>query len=228
MQFVAVGLFLIKGGFGFERGETGWFAMRFAACCLCKHPRNQRFWPRISRQIEWAPGDGAKFYSPSGAFASVVAVAEPVGEELCRRYRPQFNYDFEVVVYKKNPHLMNAFQTIKSDGRPLIVFSLRLIEHARNEDELAFVLGHEKAYHLEGHLNQQYQTARSGAERFGGLISLIGAWDRLVRNAELFGARLGGRKFSKTYELEAERLGTWLATIAEYDALRGAAFFMRM
>ena len=154
------------------------------------------------------------FIPPSGAFASVVAVVEPVGEDLCRRYRPQFNCDFEVVVYKKNPNLVNAFQTIKSDGRPLIVFSQRLIEHARNEDELAFVLGHEMAHHLEGHLYQQYQSARSGAERFGGLISLVVASDRLVRNAERLDARLGGRKFSKTYELEADRLGTWIATIA--------------
>ncbi|MDA9795085.1 hypothetical protein N9C22_02350 [Paracoccaceae bacterium] len=38
----------------------------------------------------------------------------------------------------------------------------------------------------------------------------------------------GGRKFSKKYELEADRLCTWIATIAGYDALRGAAFFMRM
>ena len=90
------------------------------------------------------------FPPPSGAFASVVAVVEPVGEDLCRRYRPQSNCDFEVVVYKKNPNLVNAFQTIKSDGRPLIVFSQGLIEHARNEDELAFVLGHEMAHHLEG------------------------------------------------------------------------------
>ena len=38
------------------------------------------------------------FLPPSGAFASVVAVVEPVGEDLCRRYRPQSNCDFEVVV----------------------------------------------------------------------------------------------------------------------------------
>ena len=168
------------------------------------------------------------FIPPSGAFASVVAEVEPVGEDLCRRFRPQLNCDFEVVVYKKNPNLVNAFQTIRSNGRPLVVFSQGLIEHARNEDELAFVLGHEMAHHLEGHLYQQYHTARSGAERFGGLISLVGASDRLVRNAERLGARLGGRKFSKKYELEADRLGTWIATIAGYDALRGAAFFMRM
>ena len=38
----------------------------------------------------------------------------------------------------------------------------------------------------------------------------------------------GGRKFSQKYELKADRLGTWIATITGYDALRGAAFFMRM
>jgi len=42
------------------------------------------------------------FIQPSGAFASVVAAVEPVGEDLCRRYSPQFNCDFEVIVYKKN------------------------------------------------------------------------------------------------------------------------------
>jgi hypothetical protein len=42
---------------------------------------------------------------PSGAFASVVAAVEPVGEDLCHRFRPQLNCDFEVVVYKKNPNL---------------------------------------------------------------------------------------------------------------------------
>ena len=88
------------------------------------------------------------FIRPSGAFAPVVAAVEPVGEDLCRRFRPQFNCDFEVVVYKKNPNLVNAFQTIRSDGRPLVVFSQGLIEHARNEDKLAFVLGPEMAHHL--------------------------------------------------------------------------------
>ncbi len=158
----------------------------------------------------------------------MIAAVEPVGEDLCRRYRPQFNCDFKVVVYKKKPNLVNAFQTIRSDGRPLIVFMQGLIERARNEDELAFVLCHEMAHHLERHLYHQYQIARSGAERFGGLISLVGASDRLVRNAERFGVRLGGRKLSKAHELEADRLGTWISTIAGYDALRGAAFFMRM
>ena len=62
------------------------------------------------------------FLPPRGSFASVVAVVELVGKDLCRRYRPQVNRDFEVVILKKNPNLVNAFQTITSDGRPLIVF----------------------------------------------------------------------------------------------------------
>ena len=41
------------------------------------------------------------FIPPSGAFAFVFAAVEPVGEDLCRRFRPQFNCYFEVVVYKK-------------------------------------------------------------------------------------------------------------------------------
>lgn len=161
------------------------------------------------------------FIPPSGAFASVVAEVEPVGEDLCRRFRPQLNCDFEVVVYKKNPNLVNAFQTIRSNGRPLVVFSQGLIEHARNEDELAFVLGHEMAHHLEGHLYQQYHTARSGAERFGGLISLVGASDRLVRNAERLGARLGERKFSKS--MSWKRIGWALGLLRSRGMMLCAA-----
>ena len=228
MQFVAVGLFLIKGDLALNGVKlVGLLWVLLLAACASA-PAIKDF-DRVSADRSIGPQEmESNFIPPNGAFASVVAVVEPVGEDLCRRYRPQFNCDFEVVVYKKNPNLVNAFQTIRSNGRPLVVFSQGLIENARNEDELAFVLGHEMAHHLEGHLYQQYQTARSGAERFGGLISLVGASDRLVRNAEHFGARLGGQKFSKTYELEADRLGTWIATIAGYDALRGAAFFMRM
>ena len=90
------------------------------------------------------------FIPPRGSFASVVAVVELMGGDLCRRYTPQVNCDFEVVLYKTNLNFVNAFQTMKSDGRPLIVFSQGLIEHARKEDELPFVLGHEMAHHLEG------------------------------------------------------------------------------
>ena len=83
-------------------------------------------------------------------------------------------------------------------GAHWLCFLLGLIEHARNEDELAFVLGHEMAHHLEGNLYQQYHTARSGAERFGGLISFVGASDRLVRTAERLSARLAGVNFPKS------------------------------
>ena len=138
MQFVAVGLFLIKGDLALNGVKlVGLLWVLLLAACASA-PAIKDF-DRVSADRSIGPQEmESNFIPPNGAFASVVAVVEPVGEDLCRRYRPQFNCDFEVVVYKKKPNLVNAFQTIKSDGRPLIVFSQGLIEHARNEDELAF------------------------------------------------------------------------------------------
>jgi Zn-dependent protease with chaperone function len=43
------------------------------------------------------------------------------------------------------PDVVNAYQTLEKDGRPLVVFSIGLLKAARNTDEVAFVLGHEMA-----------------------------------------------------------------------------------
>ena len=88
---------------------------------------------------------------------------------------------------------------------------------------MAFVLGHEMAHHFEG-INTTNIIPLAAAPR--GLVDL----DRLSVPWIIWSAmqsilaRLGRYKFSKTYELEADQLGTWITTIAGYDALRGAAF----
>lgn len=158
-------------------------------------------------------------------FSIVVRSVEPVAERECRRRAPDLNCDFKIVV-DPNPKLpANAFQTLDKSGRPIIGFTQKLIAEARNRDELAFVMGHETAHHIERHLVRQQQSAVGGAILGGILASTLGLDANIGQD---IGGNLGARVFSKENELEADALGTVIAKRAGYNPVRGAQFFTRI
>lgn len=161
-------------------------------------------------------------------FAEVVARVEPVAERECRARAPRLNCDFMIVVDDRPGLGPNAFQTVDRSGRPVIGFTLALIADARNQDELAFILGHEAAHHIEGHLPRTQQTALAGALILGVLAAAGGADTGGVRAAQDLGATVGARTFSREFELEADRLGAIIAFRAGHDPERGAAYFERI
>jgi len=161
-------------------------------------------------------------------FVEVVETVEPVAERECRARTIRAECDFLIVVDDRPGQPPNAFQTRDRRGRPIIAFTVPLIAEVQNADELAFVMAHEAAHHLLGHIDRQRRDARTGALVFGELASLTGGGADVVRSAQELGAIVGGRSYSKEYELEADALGTILTIRAGYDALRGAAFFDRV
>ena len=161
-------------------------------------------------------------------FVRVVERVEPVAESLCRAETRGVNCDFNIVVVNDPGAPPNAFQTLDRAGRPQIGFTIALIADARNEDELAFILGHEAAHHIAGHIARSQSNAMTGAVLLGGLVALGGGGQSSVDAAVQLGAEVGARRFSKDYEIEADRLGTIIAARAGYDPLRGAAFFTRI
>ena len=165
---------------------------------------------------------------PSGKFLNVVKRIESVAEEFCKQSRPQLNCDFDVLIDAREPTNVNAFQTLKENGRPVIVFTEALINKTRNDDELAFILGHEMAHHLEGHIHRQYQSARAGAILLGGLTAISGAPANTVESAQRIGAGIGPKTYSKERELEADKLGALISIAAGYDPVRGSAFLLRL
>ena len=120
----------------------------------------------------------------------------------------------------------NAFQTVDRSGRPIIAFTIALILDARNQDELAFVMSHEAAHHIKGHLARQQLNAQLGAQILGSLVG--GTNLQTQRTAQQLGASIGARTYSKDFELEADALGTEIAAAAGYDPLNGALFFTRI
>lgn len=161
-------------------------------------------------------------------FIAVVQTVEPVAERECKSRTTGINCDFRIVVDDRPDQPSNAFQTVDKSGRPIIAFTIRLIEDARNRDELAFVLGHEAAHHIAGHIERQQQNAVAGAVIAGSLAVLLGGNSEAVEVAQRQGAQVGARSYSKEFELEADALGTVITARAGFDPVRGAEFFTRI
>ncbi|AMY68435.1 M48 family metallopeptidase [Frigidibacter mobilis] len=161
-------------------------------------------------------------------FVTVVGRMEPVIVAQCLKRSRGANCDYQIVVDDRPGQSPNAFQTLDETGRPVIAFNLPLIAEVRNADELAFVMGHEAAHHIAGHIPRQQQTASTGAILLGGLAAAYGYDEATVRSAQNIGAGIAGRAYAKNYELEADRLGTVIAWEAGFDPERGAMFFSRL
>lgn len=177
------------------------------------------------------PAGSTSAMSPAqatAAFAQVARTVEPVAESECARLTSGVNCDYLIQVDQSPDAPPNAFQSLDPSGRPMITFTATLIAEAHNIDELAFVMGHEAAHHIAGHIPRQQRNAVAGALILGGLAALTGLDSSGVEGAQRIGATVGARTYSKDYELEADRLGTVIALRAGYDPLVGARFFTRI
>lgn len=206
-----------------------WFvltvAMVLAGCVgpmeVPQAPRPAANAPLVSAPVGQAPATARNF-------AQVVERIKPVAEQECRRQRPGVNCDFLIVIDDRPGQAPNAFQTLDRSGRPIIGFTVALLNELSNADELAFVMAHEAAHHIAAHIPRQQQNAAAGAVVFAGLASLTGADVGAIRTAQDLGATVGARTYSKEFELEADAIGTVLAARAGFDPVRGALFFNRI
>jgi predicted Zn-dependent protease len=161
-------------------------------------------------------------------FDTVVNRVTPVAVEMCRARTRNTRCDFQIVVDSRPNLPPNAFQTLAKDGRPVIGFTQALIADAQNADELAFVLGHEAAHHIAGHIPQMQQSAAEGALLGAVVAGVLGLDSAAAGQVQQIGGTVGARRFSKEFELEADAIGARIAIRAGYDALRGAQFFNRI
>jgi predicted Zn-dependent protease len=161
-------------------------------------------------------------------FIAVVRQIEPLAETVCREAGTQRNCDFQIVIDDRPNQPVNAFQTLDGAGRPILAFTLPLIGSAQNRDELAFIMGHEAAHHIAGHIAQTQRTATAGAVLAGVLASASGLDQAGIDRAAQIGGNMASRAYSKDFELQADLIGTRIAVAAGYDPILGAAFFDRL
>ncbi len=161
-------------------------------------------------------------------FQQVASRIEPVAEQECRRQTRGVNCDFLIRIDLNKKAPTNAYQSLSKSGRPLITITQALARDVNNTDELAFVMAHEAAHHIQGHLERRAQNAAAGAVILAGLATIAGTAPNDIAAAQDLGAFVGGRSYSKDFELEADRLGTVIAYKAGYDPLKGALYFARV
>lgn len=158
----------------------------------------------------------------------VAARIEPVAEAACRAAAVAGRCNFTIALADDPTLPANAFQTLDASGRPVIVVTMDLLVLARNADELAFVLGHEAAHHIAGHIPRRQEQAMGGAVVAGAIARASGLSDADVKQAESIGAEIAAREYSREFELEADALGAQIAVQAGYDPVNGSQFFWRL
>ncbi|MEM8631335.1 MAG: M48 family metalloprotease [Pseudomonadota bacterium] len=200
------------------------FALMLAACDVDVVDTTSAPPPDRQVQTQRASGSGI---SPE-QFRRVVAQIEPVAEDQCRRRTSGVKCNYLVQVDTRRNQPPNAFQTLRDDGRPVIIFNVALLADLDNADELAFVFAHEAAHHIRGHLTRLNQNAQAGAATGAIVGAILGVDPNSVDSLAQAGALVGARSYSKAFELEADELGTIIAARAGFDPVRGARYFMRI
>lgn len=198
-------------------------------------------------QREWVPPPAGwnSYAEQTGAIRRVVPRMRTASSRLCRERRfsrlgnaaqctrtlHSWLEDVNLAYYDDN---VNAW--VQPGGK--IVFASGLMQVAANDDEIAFVLGHEMAHGFAGHFDKQMQGAAGGA-LVGGLLAAglaaalcpeCPSQDNL-RAAEYgvqAGATLGAVQYSPERELEADEYGILLASYAGYDPRAGRDLQIRI
>ncbi|WP_298852405.1 M48 family metallopeptidase [uncultured Ruegeria sp.] len=158
-------------------------------------------------------------------------VSQAIGEEArsqCLQQTTGQNCEFRIFVDLNPQAPANAFQTLDDKRQPVIIFTRSMIESTQNADELAFVMGHEAAHHVLGHIARQSEIASASAVEFGRVAQLRGGDAAAIEEAQKVGAKVGVQAYVKDFELEADQLGTIITHNAGYNPLIGAKFFDRI
>ena len=109
----------------------------------------------------------------------------------------------------------------KSDGKN-IIFTNGLVRFCENNDELAFVISHEIAHNVLGHISK-----KKGNVAIGTVFDVLLAVGLGVNTGGAFG-KMGGAAYSKGFEFEADYAGLYIAARAGIDVSSASNFWRRM
>lgn len=118
---------------------------------------------------------------------------------------------------------LNAY----ADG-DIIYITSRMVRFTQTEDELAFIVAHEAAHNIMGHLDAQRGNAVMGGmigALATGLAASYGVYDPTGVQA---GSDMAVLSYSSAYEQEADYIGLYLLARAGYDYHGVADFWRRM
>jgi predicted Zn-dependent protease len=180
------------------------------------------------RKAKWV------WQSMTGTEADAIKVENDVGRDLAHEVRRQLTPDGEAKIDKllgqiasrlsdcvANRYRTFSFEAVKG-GEPnafalpggFIFITRSLVELCGGEDdEVAFILGHEMAHVIRGHAMNRIirNTAISTAARITPARGVLSGWIKTV------GIQFLESAYSQDLESEADKLGVRLAAAAKYD-----------
>lgn len=155
---------------------------------------------------------------------TIVEKVAPSATKLCRELQgPEANCDMRVVIDAKGRGL-NAH----ADGKQ-IVFNPAMIDFAKNDTHLAFILSHEYSHHIMGHVKATQQNVMGGA-LLGTLADMIAASQGANTNGQFgqMGAKAALLSYSPEFEHEADYIGLYILARAGYPIQDAPGFWRDM
>jgi len=170
-----------------------------------------------------------------GSEADAIKVEYEVGQDLAREIRRQLELDLEpqaeqilnevgrrLAACVANKSRKFSFETVKG-AEPnafalpggFIFVTRSLMELCRwNQNEIAFILGHEMGHVIRGHSMSRIisNSAIATASRAAPIRGVLAGWLRKV------GVQFLESAYSQDLESEADKLGVRLVAVAGYDA----------
>lgn len=184
--------------------------------------------PKV-RKAKWL------WQSMTGSEADAIKVEHEVGQDLAREIRRQLELDLEpqaeqilnevgrrLAACVANKSRKFSFETVKG-AEPnafalpggFIFVTRSLMELCRwNQNEIAFILGHEMGHVIRGHSMSRIisNSAIATVSRAAPIRGVLAGWLRKV------GVQFLESAYSQDLESEADKLGVRLVGVAGYDA----------
>lgn len=206
----------------------GFVAFALWALAGCVEPAPPVEQPRPDSTAKAQTQYFRSFESGAARLAVVNRRVRPVAVSICKQFSdgmPESFCDFQVVTLNNPKMPANAFQSVNRAGQPVLTFNSNLLREMKNDDEIAFILGHEAGHQIARHLIQKQQNATAGMV-LGGIIG--GVTGIGVDVGIDLGGTAGALQYSQKFELQADTLGTHIAARAGYNPSLGIAYFERI
>ena len=153
----------------------------------------------------------------------VTAIAKRLEPQtrIFRADAPDWRWEVNVIT---SPQI-NAFCM---PGGKIMVYSGLVKQLNLNDDELAFILGHEMAHALREHSREQVSQAMAAQTAIGLGAAILGLGQGSADLAGIGYEALIATRFSRTDESEADRIGIELAARAGFDPHAGISVWSKM
>lgn len=143
----------------------------------------------------------------------------PAAIKLCNQFRAEDKIGhkrrclFHVELGPSDDDSYNA----SADGHKLVV-SRKLVQLVNKDEQLAFIISHELAHNIMGHLDDQ-QTNLTGGALLGAIFDVAAAGVGANTGGSLtrLGGQMGVLSFSPSYEQEADYVGMYILKRAGYN-----------